>query len=504
MKHTTALTALPVVLASVLMLSNIPLAFAPTPTFFASDPSGQNIIGIAAAPGRLLVTTYCGDPRRVMSIDSSGMVNQNFATLMARGPGCFEQYIAITPGSLGGWTPNRAFITQGPDIVQIDAIAGGGFTPFVTISSLPVTHNGIIFDHVGAWDNKMIIAGAASGEVWTVDHLGTKTKVATGLAFIEGPDVAPLSFTPCPGCILVASETTSAVYAVSPCSTPPCPVSTLIGWPSAESVHVIPPNPCSFGVSNGSFFSVQYPSTVIKFPPTDFTSLGGQILVTSEFSHTIGLLSFTGSTPTISTFQTPLNQFEGSAFVDCQALGGTGCTLGFWKNHVSTPPWTPPYTPSTTVVSVFSGATPYVPSTDTLLMALSYQGGPTLADASRLLLKQAVAALLNAADPSLNYPLTPSQVISSVNSALASGNRDTIIALAEQMDLLNNLGCPDPKTVDVNQDRTVNILDVALVAYAYGSTPTDTRWNPAADVDYNNIINILDVAQLAFYYGTTY
>ncbi len=443
-----------------------------------------------------------------MSIDSSGVVNPTFATLLPRlSSGCFEQYIAITPGSLGGWTPNRAFITEGPAIVQIDAIAGGGViggTPFVTIPSLPVTHNGITFDHVGAWSNNMIIAGAASGQVWTVTSGGVPTLVATVPAFIEGPDVAPSSFAPCPGCILVASETASAVYAVTPCSTPPCPVSFLIGWPSAESVHVIPPNPCSFGVSGGSFFTVLFPVTVDKFPPTDFTGLGGQMLVTSEFGGGIGLLTSSGSTPTISQFQTNIGQHEGSAFVDCQALGGTGCTLGFWKNHVSIPPWTPPYTPSTTVVSVFSGAAPFVPSTDTLLTALSYQGGPALADAARLLLKQSVAALLNAADPSLNYPLTPSQVISSVNSALASGDRDTIIALAEQLDLLNNLGCPDPKIVDVNQDRVVNILDVALVAIAYGSTPTDARWNPAADFDYNNVIDILDVAQIAFYYGATY
>ncbi len=55
---------------------------------------------------------------------------------------------------------------------------------------------------------------------------------------------------------------------------------------------------------------------------------------------------------------------------------------------------------------------------------------------------------------------------------------------------------------DVNGDLKVNILDVALVAWSYGSHPGDARWNPNADFDDNNIIDILDRALVAYYYGT--
>jgi hypothetical protein len=41
-----------------------------------------------------------------------------------------------------------------------------------------------------------------------------------------------------------------------------------------------------------------------------------------------------------------------------------------------------------------------------------------------------------------SYPRTPAGVISDVSSALASGNRDTMITLASQLDADNNLGCP--------------------------------------------------------------
>jgi hypothetical protein len=78
----------------------------------------------------------------------------------------------------------------------------------------------------------------------------------------------------------------------------------------------------------------------------------------------------------------------------------------------------------------------------TLLEALSFQGGPTVADAAQILLRAAVAALLNAASPNVDYPLTVDQVIAEVNSALSSGDRAVILAEATRLDAFNNLGCP--------------------------------------------------------------
>ena len=78
----------------------------------------------------------------------------------------------------------------------------------------------------------------------------------------------------------------------------------------------------------------------------------------------------------------------------------------------------------------------------TLLAALSFQGGTALADAARLLLHHAVAALLNASHPGVDYPRTPASIIADVNAALASGSRSTMLALKNQLDSDNNLGCP--------------------------------------------------------------
>jgi len=78
----------------------------------------------------------------------------------------------------------------------------------------------------------------------------------------------------------------------------------------------------------------------------------------------------------------------------------------------------------------------------TLLQALSFQGGSSTTAAARILLRAAVSALLNSASPDVDYPLTTAQVIAQVNAALASNNRSTMLTLAAQLDLFNNLGCP--------------------------------------------------------------
>jgi len=50
---------------------------------------------------------------------------------------------------------------------------------------------------------------------------------------------------------------------------------------------------------------------------------------------------------------------------------------------------------------------------------------------------------------------------------------------------------------DLNGDGTVNILDVIVLAGAFGSEPDDPNWNPDADLNGDGIVNILDAIKLA-------
>lgn len=56
-------------------------------------------------------------------------------------------------------------------------------------------------------------------------------------------------------------------------------------------------------------------------------------------------------------------------------------------------------------------------------------------------------------------------------------------------------------TSDLNKDGTVNILDVSIVALAFGSTPEDPNWNIIADLNNDETVNILDISTVAVEFG---
>ena len=127
--------------------------------------------------------------------------------------------------------------------------------------------------------------------------------------------------------------------------------------------------------------------------------------------------------------------------VTCASLPNGGCSHGYWKNHENA--WQAPYTPNTLLGTVFTlGGTYSSLASASFSDALAFNGGPTVVDAAKVLLLQSVAALLNANQPLVNYPLSQADIISQVNTALAMGNRTTILALKDTLDDYNNLGSP--------------------------------------------------------------
>jgi hypothetical protein len=124
--------------------------------------------------------------------------------------------------------------------------------------------------------------------------------------------------------------------------------------------------------------------------------------------------------------------------IEIPCTGDEGLSPGYWKNHLSS--WYT-YDDETEIGDVFT-----IPSSlselddDTFLAALNYRGGNKVIGAARILLRSAVAALLNAAHPDIDYPLSTSAIISDVNDALASLNRATILDLKDVLDGYNNLG----------------------------------------------------------------
>ena len=120
--------------------------------------------------------------------------------------------------------------------------------------------------------------------------------------------------------------------------------------------------------------------------------------------------------------------------------GGQGCTPGYWKNHLDA--WGPAgFSPNQALSTVFSQAGLGTLASDSLLAALKYKGGSTLTAKKQILLRAAVASVLNAGHPGVSFGSTPAQIISAVNAALESNDETKILALATELDDRNNAGC---------------------------------------------------------------
>jgi hypothetical protein len=122
-------------------------------------------------------------------------------------------------------------------------------------------------------------------------------------------------------------------------------------------------------------------------------------------------------------------------------VGEEGCTPGYWKNHTES--WLENSNPASlypTTTTMASVGFMNPRSGETFLMALNYKGGSGLDGAEQILLRAAVSAWLNAVNDGVGYPLMRGEIVDMVNASL--GDRADMLAVATDLDTMNNLGCP--------------------------------------------------------------
>lgn len=171
-----------------------------------------------------------------------------------------------------------------------------------------------------------------------------------------------------------------------------------------------------------------------SFVPESYSGITGDQVVV--FEETIGLpADFPGDAAFSCVVEFRINdELIGIQTANNEPPGGgtEGLTPGFWKNNASkwdASQWNV-YVPDQPLSSVFD-----VSSELTFLDALNRGGG-----GENALFRHAVAALLNAAHPDVDYPLSSSQIITAVNAAVASGDAEVIESLKDELDEFNNFG----------------------------------------------------------------
>jgi hypothetical protein len=282
------------------------LAATPSPFTHMSRPNS-----IAALPDRLVATRFCA--RKVLSISDIGTIT-NFADLPATGGLCLGRDLAVSSG-LGGFPRNHVFVVQEQTIYSIPQ-TGGSATRFATIPSLPNSDSSLTFDRVGTFDHMLIVTDRR-GSVWTVNSTGRATRIADVGVHIEGPEVAPLSFDPAGGKILVSNDFDDRIYAVGANGS----VSPVATYQSPESVRFLPSSYCSYGRSGGAYFvTSEFSDQIVKFPAADFNPLtpGMNALIQTKVGM-VGLLTSRGGDLVVADFHpTPIgDELEGATFFTC-------------------------------------------------------------------------------------------------------------------------------------------------------------------------------------------
>ncbi len=125
------------------------------------------------------------------------------------------------------------------------------------------------------------------------------------------------------------------------------------------------------------------------------------------------------------------------------------CSQGFWGANPGA--WEPTgFTPETPFVDVFDRVVNNDP-TLTLLEALNLTG-PGVPVNVNALIREAVAAVLNATHPDLNYPLTEEQVVQEFQNAFDSGDSNIIEAQKDRFEFFNSpvFLCPLPGIPPIN------------------------------------------------------
>lgn len=290
-----------------------------TPTFCTNVIPAPN--GLAASQGKLYATSQLnGLSQNIYSIDCAGG-KTTFASLpaLSNSPNIFEVYLAVAPGGAGGFPANFLYAIRGNKVFQIDLL--GNVVQFAdfTAEGVPPTniHDGITFDHTGAFQGKMIVTFETGG-IYTVDHLGNKALLRQlspqASNVTEGPDVAPSTFTSAANKLLVTQEGVNTIWAVPSGGAS----QAAVGVPAIvepESVHFVPSNVCAFTGTQAAFFTTHYNvDSIYYYTLADVSPFIGDALVPRESGGIKAILP----NGTVTDFDGVTNvTHEGSTFVDC-------------------------------------------------------------------------------------------------------------------------------------------------------------------------------------------
>ena len=359
----------------------IPLTFAqsvsPAKSIPGASSSAGAPIGIAATTNALFYSEpYCQTTpgtRVINSVNPATGVISPFITLpdeivansnptptQALGT-CAENYFAVSLGQ-GSFASDAgdifvsvlSYTGAGPYVVTDSILqypSTGGNTPirtFATPGTSTGNHTGVAFDTVGTFQNALLVTGEQGVTGYVPSAAGTGTVLFSyplpsadaGTYILENATVAPITYAPCKGCMLIAAENINGGAGLILDVPPGTPSGTPLAVFSSAQTELEALSFPACTLDNYSYFVSGYG----KLPQSNFSTTGqifaytpaqtgpyaGQFLAPDEGSGTVNAYSAPNKSTVFSTLG---YQLESATTVPCAPV--TGCTLtqGGYKNH---------------------------------------------------------------------------------------------------------------------------------------------------------------------------
>src|SRR5579864_8306476 len=189
----------------------------------------------------------------------------------------------------------------------------------------------ILFDPGSSFGGAMLVS-TSSGRIYSFNSAGTPTLIASVGEDTEGLDIASSAYGQYAGDLLVTSEGSGTVRAITPggvVTVLQLSLGVNVHVPSAETISTVPLNLGASGNPIEGFYVADYPVDDQFAPASQFAGLQGDAIVTSEQSSNSQIwdLHYNGdllNTFTLTQVGNLPSQSEDGIFVTAERIGEIG------------------------------------------------------------------------------------------------------------------------------------------------------------------------------------
>ncbi len=326
MKSTITATAILLGLAAVNHPANATVNFS---TFVsgaaiaANEGGNQSTIAFNYTGTGFVGSVYFGpDNNRLYSTDLSGGSVAPFGQPI---PGFSGEVVVGVGLGQAGFSSGAVYAGNGSGN-QIYLVPSSGAPVLFGTTGNSENIRQIFFDPGSSFGGQMLVT-TNSGRIYSFNSLGVPTLIASVGEDTEGMDIAGSKFGKFAGDLLVSSENSGLIRAISPSGvvTVLQTASGNVSIPEAETVSVVPTNLGASGNPVEGFYVANYPVDIQKADASQFTGLQGDAIVTSEFGSASPIwdLSYNGDasgTFDVTQVGTLPNQSEDGIFVTADRI----------------------------------------------------------------------------------------------------------------------------------------------------------------------------------------